>query len=228
MKFVVSLDHQRFFNEYGFIEFEELVTPEKLKEINRALDTVLVKRTGAKLSALKDLPPAELFPYARNLWMDSEGIKKFDCQGRLTEIVLSLSKKNELILGYDQLLIPEQPLANPYYPAAFPEALPLADVSSAQDIVCAMVVCLQGGGEGSFGIFPAKEGNVTFIRAQTPVDFSVLEQNQDKRFLLVAFADPKSVYLYREKDPNTHFNKQKGYVFGDRLFNKGHPAIRVR
>ena len=158
--------------------------------------------------------------------MDSEDIKKFDCQGRLSEIALSLAEKNELILGYDQLLLPELSSCDSYYAAAFPEALPLAEASSVQGVSLAMIVCLEGSGE--MEIFPSKAGNVTFVSPKAAVDFSILKNNFDKSYFLIVFADTNSVYFYRESDPNTHFNKQRGYVFGDRLVNKGHPKIRVR
>ncbi len=226
MKFVVSAEQRRFFREHGYIEFDELLSQESLKEASEAAGKVLSLRTGAKGGALKQLAHADVYPYARNLWMDSDNIKKFDCQGRLSEIALSLAEKKELILGYDQLLLPELSSYNSYYSTIFPEALPLSDLSSVQGISCAMIVCLEGSGE--MGLFPAVAGNVTFVSPKTTVDFSVLKENFDKKYFLIVFADMNSVYFLKENDPNTHFNKQRGYVFGDRLAKKGHPTIRVR
>ena len=48
MKFVVSVEHRRFFREHGYIEFDELLPHERLKAANEAVDKVLSGGRGRR------------------------------------------------------------------------------------------------------------------------------------------------------------------------------------
>ncbi|NGX58057.1 MAG: hypothetical protein K940chlam3_00958 [Chlamydiae bacterium] len=230
MKFIADSEHLRYFSEHKTIEFDDLISPVRLDEINDEIDQVLSKRTGAKKSLVNSFPPAEIYPYARDLWQDSDIIKKFDCQNRFAELILSLIDSRKFILGFDQLLVPEpeskMDMAS-YYSSAFPKPGILEELSCVHGIHCSLIICLQGETSEPLGFFPQYPGSVTVVSPEMEFDFGQLEHNHHQRFLLVTYAQPDAMYLYREGDPNTHFCKNLGYVFGDKLFQKGHPYLRL-
>lgn len=229
MKIILDSEHLRYFRENQFIEFEALVTPGRLEEINAELDQALAKRTGAPLRLIKSIPPAEIYPYARDLWRESEKIKRFDCQNQFAELISTLLETRRFILGYDQLFVPEsKPTmgSSPYYSSIFPRPKTLGKISSVQGIYGALIICLEGEAKEPLDNFPAKPGSVVVIGPEAEIDFSRLEKNYGQRFLFVAYAVPEAVYIYQEDDPGTHFWKNLGYVFGDKLLQKGHPILR--
>jgi len=230
MKIIADSEHIRFFRERRYIQFDEVISQIRLDEVNRAIDALLSSRTGAKPELLPSFPPAEIYPYACDLWKESEIIKKFDCQSRCADLILSLFDAQKFILGSDQLLVPEHAKTMgyvPYYSQVFPEPLALEEQGSIQGVHSALIVCLSGESKGIKSVFPTHPGSVTVLSPEYVLDLGELENNLTQRFLLITYAKPDAVYLYREGDPNTHYRKSLGYTFGDKLLKKGHPPIRL-
>jgi len=230
MKIVADPEQIRYFKEHRIIQLDDVVPSSRLNEVNDEIDTILSKRTGAKKEVVSQLPPAEVYPYARDLWRDGEVIKKFDCQNRFADLLSNFFVSQKFILGSDQLLAPEFSSSmgyEPYYPQAFLEPKHLEDLGSIQGVHSALIVCLQGESERDNTVFPTCPGSVTVVDPNYAVPFGELATNLSQRFLMITFADPDALYLYHEGDPNTHYWKSQGYVFGDKLMQKGHPPIRL-
>jgi len=230
MKIVADAEQIRYFKEHGLIQFDEVLSTARLDEMNEAVDQVLAKRTGANRNALPKLPPAEIYPYARDLWRESEVIKKFDCQSRFADLLLSFFSSQKFLLGTDQLLVPDLPPSityEPYYPKAFPEPKPLREQISIQGVHSALFVCLKGDSEEENSAFPTRPGSVVVMGPEYPLPLGELKANLTRRLLWITYVNPDAVYLYRESDPGTHYWKNLGYVFGDKLMQKGHPPIRL-
>jgi len=230
MKIIADSEQIRYFKEHHIIQFDDVISSARLEEVNNEIDIVLSKRTGARKEQAKKLPPAEVYPYTRDLWRDSDVIKKFDCQNRFADLVSSFFNTQKFLLGSDQLLVPESASSigyQPYYPQAFPEPKPLEEQSSIQGIHSALIVCLKGESDASDAVFPTHPGSVVMIGPDYLLPLGELEHNHTQRFLLISYVRHDALYLYRKEDPNTHYLKGLGYVFGDKLMQKGHPLIRI-
>ena len=230
MKIIADPEQIRYFKEHHTIQFDDVLSSSRLDEVNDEIDTLLSRRTGEKKELVATFPPAEVYPYARDFWRESESIKKFDCQNRFADLLLSFFVSQRFLLGSDQLLVPESRATigyQPYYPQAFPEPKPLEEQGSIQGVHSALIVCLQGESENTESIFPTHPGSVAVVGPNYPLPFFELGNNFTQRFLLITYARHNAMYLHREEDPNTHYLKSLGYVFGDKLLQKGHPLIRL-
>jgi hypothetical protein len=72
---------------------------------------------------------------------------------------------------------------------------------------------------GTF-VISLEEGSGSFYLPATP-----LPNFENGPFLMIAYCDKYSQYLYEERDPQVHFLKSLGYVFGDRLSDRLHPIL---
>jgi hypothetical protein len=77
MKLALEGQQQEYYRRFGFLEFEGLVTQRQVQELNSAIDVVLSKRLGKNPATLAEQPEAALFMAGRDLWRDSDEIKKF-------------------------------------------------------------------------------------------------------------------------------------------------------
>lgn len=64
------------------------------------------------------------------------------------------------------------------------------------------------------------DGSASFYLPSTP-----LPNFENSTYLMVAYCDKYSQYLFEERDPQVHFLKSLGYVFGDRLNDQLHPIL---
>lgn len=225
MKIIVDSEQLRYFRMHHFIQFDDVVPQVQLEEINREVGKALAMRTGARQAIARTLPPAEVFPYTKDLWRESERLKRFECQNRFADLIQSLFDRQKFILGSDQLIVPETGEA-PYYSSVFAGDLPFEGALSIQGMHALMLVGLEGDGEGEEIPFPAGPGSVTILSPECVIDWTALVQRK-QRFLLISYATPDAVYTYCDRDPNTHVWKSRGYVFGDKLIKKGHPPVRL-
>lgn len=64
-----------------------------------------------------------------------------------------------------------------------------------------------------------EDGSGSFYLPSTPLP------SFEDRFFMIAYCDKYSQYLFEERDPQVHFLKSLGYVFGDRLNDRLHPIL---
>lgn len=69
-------------------------------------------------------------------------------------------------------------------------------------------------------IISLADGSGSFYLPSTP-----LPSFENDPCLMIAYCDKYSQYLYEEADPQVHFLKSLGYVFGDRLNDQLHPIL---
>ena len=72
------------------------------------------------------------------------------------------------------------------------------------------------------GAIIKSSGEAIFFSAEH--SFSLAKED-DRSYLLIAYAGPRAVYVFNEHDPDTHLLKRQGYVFGDRLREEIHPTL---
>lgn len=213
MKFSLAKEHLHHFHQQGYVEFEGILSREKLEIIRGAI------RKGAFDS------PEQHFGKQHDLWRRFPELKNILFHREPASIVASLNRVKPLRIGYDQLI-----------PLGFQHKKPLTlkEMSSFQGVAGGYFLCLQDC-PGTEIIQPLSEdpekkiaapfstvaGNMVFIQPDVALDFSAMPCDH----LLVCFAGEKALYCFNENDPHTHDFKRLGYVFGDKLLESELPTV---
>ncbi len=210
MKITVDLAHQSFFQTNGYIQFEELFTPEETQAINLEINLTLAKKTPFKT-------PQELFLKGRDLWRGSDRLYKILNHRKMAGIASELLDYKPLRLGYDQYLLP---------PLPYPAKNSLEQISCIQGIMCGVLICLVDAETvipNEF--FPTKGGDATFFHSNYSLPWDQMDALKDQAFLLIAYTHERALYIYQDKDAHINYLKEFGYNFGDRLTDERHPIV---
>lgn len=222
MKFSINSEQRNFFRKNGIIEFENLLSKEKVENLKRGFEEILVELVPNLIKA----SPKEIFLKGRDLFRKSAKVKKEITHHRLLALLFELVQEKPIRLGFDQVF---PPFNENFYSEFFLKKKSFESFSSVQNLLCLLNICIQGEGpppdlqEGD--PFPSKPGNGIFFAPTYEVDFEKLNLHKDQTFLLIGFTQQHSQYLYMPEDPQCHILKKIGYVFGDHLDDSLHPVI---
>ena len=219
MKFTIADDHQDYFQENHRIEFEGFLTEEDIYNLKQEIESVIAERLQASQEKVLQRPPYKLFEAGRDLWRNSDEIRKTSCRRTFGEVVFLLTGQKPLRLGYDQ-----------FFPALKSSVFPVQDtyskwlqtpstlkeVSCVQDVVCGVLLCLTG---------DTTSGNVIFLAPEAPIDFLETLDLREHSYYLIVYTKAKSVYIHNKLDPHFPDLLQWGYNFGDRLKDELNPII---
>lgn len=242
MKFALAHEHYKFFQRHQVIEFENFFTPDQMTKIGQCVESGLLKRLGMTPRQLKQESPSDLFLAGRDLWREAPSLAKIILQKKWAEFAAELTLEKRLRFAFDQVITLKFPKSDIKEDPAFKhyttKSLSLENSSCFQGLVCGLMIRLAGPEESQIvdsdallvspepSIFPKKPGNASYFLSSVPFNFSSLEsQAGTHQFLLIAYSIPKAVYVLQKNDPNTHFLKHLGYVFGDTLKDKLHPLV---
>ena len=201
MKFSLTADQKCFFEKQQFIEFEGLISESQLAILQRC------KGIG------------------RDISRENMEMQKIVRSSLFAKIAKELCGERVLRLGFDELY--ELPLT-------LPCSMTLFERSSIAPLVCAVMIAIEGDEdalattppqEGQFDPFPMKKGNVLFFLPNLLWEKELLQARAKQKCLLIAYANPRALYIFQEKDPHVHLLKRLGYVFGDRLKETIHPTL---
>ncbi len=209
MKYTIDKESKRQFEVEGYVELEGVVSASQLDTLDEEITKVLQSREGKE-------------PYlaGRDLWRESPFLQKFFCHNRFSDIAKELLLTPLLHLGADQLLTQDEL----FYQHHFPEPINLEQLTSIRDTEASFIIALDTHDELPEP-WPKMAGNVLFISKKTELNLAELPGSAS--FLLFTYVTPNSLYVQQESDPNTHYLKTCGYVYGDRLTSKGQPiALR--
>jgi len=210
MKFIVDNSHREFFEENGWIEFEEVLPVESCIAILSSIQQVLrLRKAPQKASFPGD--EVELFKAGRDLWRDDPGLKQAIAHRTLSEIVSELVEVKPLRLAYDQLLLSQ-----------VQECLPgnalLGSIGPCQGILAVLAICLEGTGTD---LLPSEPGNICAIKPTTPLNLPDLKGT----FLLIGYCRAVARYAIQSLDPCANLLKTWRYAAGDRLIDRLHPIV---
>lgn len=229
MKFATDKSHRDYFYKQGSIEFDKLLTSEQVGEVNRIIDRILCQRLRISPDQLGRQNPNELFLQGHDLFRQDESLKKILLHRRYAEIAVELLEARALRIGYDQLFVaqPKKPLMETVYDEFIHQDWTLQDRSCIKPVICGLMLCLESPkpADKEAQLFSKTEGNGIYFKADISLDFSFLAEEERGRYLLIVYADQRTVYILNEKDPHTHYLKHQGYVFGDRFSEKLNPTI---
>lgn len=216
MRFKIAGPHREFFQKNGYIELESVLTSDEISALASAADALVEKRLSDQIEFKS---AEELYRVGHDLWRESETIRKKITSHQLAEIGAELFKKNSLLLAYDQLL---RTGSKPGYPKKLPSTL--NDITSIYPLAGALLIHLSGSPLPS-ELVPSQHENVTYLSPGITIPWELFFQMPHQSYLLIAYANPESVYVLQKNDPHTHSLKNFGYVFGDRLQHTYHPTV---
>lgn len=201
MKFSGNLQQRDYFNKNGFVSFEGLLNPHELDVLNQAID--------------------QFFPKSRDLYRDSDAVKKIVFSSKLVHLAYEFLQKKPLRIAFDQVLSEK----------ADPLKVKLTGNETFQDLCCIggleglFLISLKNSSEPKEGMFDLSPGNGILINPTVPYPFFSFAPSIEHRFFLIGYGGVYSQYLYELRDPHCHYLKSLGYVFGDRLNDRDHPIL---
>jgi hypothetical protein len=219
MKMEITAQQTAFFTQNGYIELGGIdLHPELfLAEAKKILDL------RCKTPQLRPIPAEELYLKGRDLWRESELLKKTLLQ-KLFPVISALSSKKLLRLACDQWIFPE---------LIWKKSCSLKDLFSIQGLVLGALfssATLTPSLKNSLGLLPlpSQANNILFFKPHLLLDWPQLIQSAPSDLYLIAYALPNAVYIKNSLDPATHYFKQFGYNFGDLLKNEFHPLCESK
>jgi hypothetical protein len=199
MKYTILDAHIKFFQENGLIEFEDIFPFKTLEKIQKALE----KKSLISLDTRRDL------------FRKSEIIKEIAYNKTISLILKTLTKKQNLRLAFDQLIIKNEK-------SSFNLEFSLNSLSSFQNLIGGIIVDLS---QKSLSLNNLSKKNISiFIKSSTSINIENILLDSDI-FLLIAYGELKTVYKCNTNDPNNNYLKQFGYNFGDVLKDSSHPIV---
>jgi hypothetical protein len=216
MKFALDRGSLESFNKNKWVELEGFYSPEKVIDINRAIDSLIAKH---KWEHREDIMAGSY-----NLFLEIPEWRRLLQVPLLAEIAYELASVKPLRLASDQLL---QAATNTFDQGRATTFLnkteTLEERSSINELVLGVMIALKGGEENL--PFAKEPGRVVFFSPQIPIPFDSLKNSLSDRYLLLTFSTQHAQYLYNEKDPQNHKLKKWGYVYGDRLKDSVSPIV---
>lgn len=216
MRFKIAGSHREFFQKNGYIELESMLAIQEISEMAAAADKLLEKRLA---DAIEYKSAEELFRAGHDLWREDAILRKKILSHNFAEIGAELFKKKKLHIAYDQIF---RTGSKPGYPNKLPSTL--NEITSIYPLAGALLIHLSGPKVPSEFI-PREHENVVYLSPDITIPWELFFQLPHQSYLLIAYANPESVYVLQKKDPHTHALKKRGYVFGDRLKHDQHPII---
>lgn len=214
MKFLILDSQINFFEENGFIEFENVFPKEKLQILENEVDTIFKSK--------KNLNFFEQYIAFRDLFRKSSIIKKIVLDKNLASIVKAISNKSSLRVLFDQTFLTNKQ-------NLFESSITINDLISFQGAVCFLLIKLDNNIALSSNPLPKKMGSLMFFKSSTSIDTPQINlkdlYSNFQKFLFIGYGDVKTIYKFNKKDPNLNYLKNYGYSFGDRLKDEFHPIV---
>ena len=217
MKFVLAKEHHDFFDLNGFIEFEGLISPEVIRTLSKSIQRLVANKINCLPERLPFEESLNLFLEGRDLWRQSDIVRKQVIHNNLATIASSLIRERPIRLSLDQWIPAGIEFKNP---VTFEQIFPV------QGILAGAFIALESAlGDEERAFFPREAGNIVFVKPDTIIPFDQLTKERAQSMLLIVYGSRKSVYIHNETDPLTHYLKSQGYVYGDRLSDSQHPLL---
>lgn len=222
MKFEFEDSFFRFFREHGIIEFQEMLSSDRLAELSLAIEESL--QSGLKNKPRDLATDEELRTIGRDPWLRNPKILKILLKSQIGSLASFLFKKKPIRLAYMQALFSSKG------DAPLKESASLESIASMTPILGGALICLQSpvtrSEEHSVPtLSDPRTGRILFFSAQTPIDFEALTKVPSLHTVLLCFCEGKVRYTLQPRDPHTHELKKSGYVFGDLIGEQHAPYL---
>lgn len=217
MRVIVAGEQISFFERFGYVELEAFFSEKEVSSLLAAVEEEVESRKQ-KFSLGKVDDPYLLHGF--DLALSSESVRKEVFSQKLAKAAFELVRKKPLRYAFDWVWkIPGLSLSSP-----------LESISSVTPVVMSVLIALEAQADVTlpasipfeYTSFPQGKGSVAFIAPKTVVTTSSVMRG---KYLVVAYSSAVPIYRLQPQDPHTHFLKQYGYVFGDRLKETTHPVL---
>lgn len=223
MKFAIDSEQRDYFRKMGFIPFADLLNKQELSLLNAGINEAL--KDGAEKR------PGSNAYIGRDMWRKDDRIKNIVFSKRLIELAYAIVDKKPLRIAFDQYFAVETKPKAPLM-LSFSETASIQQQSCISHLQGLFLICIQNdvpratAEQKEDSPFDALvQGSGIFLNPANPYPFAALAKTDMRRFLLIAYGDNYSQYLAQPADPQGHFLKSLGYVFGDRLNDRLHPIV---
>ena len=237
MKFAINNEHRKFFQKNGWVEFKDFVSSDQIVAMNQEIDHVLADRLGVTPEKLKTVLSDEAFSKGHDLWRGSPLLSKYTLLPRFAEIATELLEKKPLRLGYDQLFPPLE-LTQRFHPSVYSAFLnqeaSLESTCCLTGVACGLIFTLgeepppaeesKSNGEAAT-IFSRSKGHAVFFLPSLTIQWNAISIAPQQRYYLIVYTHRLSLYTLQPADPHTHWLKQLGYVFNEKLRDRLHPIV---
>jgi len=117
-QYPISEEQVRFYEENGYIQLLNVLTPEELEQVRAALDDVMAVQLDRRHDVSADRATYEkIFVQKVNLWQVHPGIRRYVFSPKLAEIARRLARARQVRLWHDHALIkmPGDSKASPWH-----------------------------------------------------------------------------------------------------------------
>ncbi len=233
MKFIVDNKHREFFASHGWIEFEQLLTQDKVYELRRAITEVMAHRLAMTSERTARVSISQAMLKGHDLWRDNEVIKAAVCNRTYAEIASNLVEATPVRLAYDQILMTSTSKEPSTELQMLQKGSSLEEISCMQGLLCGLLIALQRSPQHELAPktvvgtcpWPSVEGNGIFLSPGTILNTPELLTMNGESHLLIVYCRAVTRYVLSPADPHTHYLKTLGYSFGDRLVDQHHPVL---
>lgn len=220
VKYAVDNAHREFFSRYRWIEFEELLSPSALAEINDAIDQVLAHRLIVPLGQIGRQDAQSSYSAGRDLWRDHKRIKQLVLQKPFAEIMAELVEERPLRIAFDQVVD-----VTPPPPKRQPMTLSLEAMTPFRGLVGGLILCLKPAVGFRSAFFPTKAGNGICVLPTAELALGDLLSSVPQRYLIIGYGKAVTLFVHRPNDAYSSTLRSMGYNYGDRLVDRLHPVV---
>jgi hypothetical protein len=199
----IAGEHLSFFERFGYVELQTLLTNAEVSLLQSALASSRAKQQ-----------PHEICDLA----IASDEARRVICSQKLGGAAFAFVRKKPLRYGFDRL-----------WPTFPPQDSHIDTLSPVSPTMIAVVIALEtttstvSSAAEPFVLtsLPSEPGNALFISSKTTLRLPAT----NAQYLVIGYTSGKPLYCFQPQDPHTHSLKGYGYVFGDALKETTHPVV---
>lgn len=218
MNFLIRDKHINFFKENGYIEFSDFLLDEENIKLFNEINNLISKRSNKKIDELSSI---DIYKNSRDLFRDSNFLKKFETDKNISQIACSLTHKNSLQLSFDQALFKDISFF-------FKKSFSLNEIFCFKGLEIIVLFNLSDNLDIKNNFLSIKPNSILFINPNKILDFEAFF-NSSINYFLIGYARLNNLmYIENKEDINQNLLKKLGYCFGDKLKNNNFPIVNLK
>jgi len=238
MKYLIENKHREVYQYSGWVTLGPLWTEKQLDTMTELLRASLARRLDCAENRIEHQPFAKTYLQSRDLWRESDELRRLIALKGAAEVQAELSDKRPLRLAFSQLLWSSPDEVDTAVDLPWiTHSSSLQESCSIQGMAGAVLVplthptlhapiqkLLEAEEELIPPIqYPEQKGETVFV---TPsLSWQLPPSEEPGLFCLIGFASAAARYYIEARDPFTHTLKSLGYSAGDRLTDALHPIV---
>lgn len=223
MKYTILGEHQKFFLNNHYVEFQQLLNPQQIEELKKSCFQSLALRLGIQQARLSERNFENTFNAGHDFFRQDMSIRKIVTKKNFAEIAFELSSERPLRLAYDQLFYSGK-APNQMNSGILQGQQNLKEISGLQGTTHGLMLCLDPGtNQVPQAPFSLEPGSGIYFSEKLPLHLDIFYQNSNMIYLLIVFCSAKSIVMQNQFFPFAY--KQHGYATGDLLRDDLNPIV---